>query len=77
MHRSLARAACGTLVQYEIVTYAREHANYPRSATVNFLFSPRDGDVAGRSFLYRHRRFAWQKHRLLLAVWRRDSGINE
>jgi len=34
---------------YEIVTYAREHANYPHSVTANFLsFSRQEG---GGSFL--------------------------
>lgn len=45
----IVRAACSTLVQYEIVTYAREHANYPRNATTNFLLLPRWGH--GGSFL--------------------------
>lgn len=61
LRASLVRAACGTLVQYKIVTYAREHANYPRNATANFFYSFRDGDMAGHSFLYRNL-FAWQKH---------------
>jgi len=63
VHRaSFVRAACGTLVQYEIVTYVREHANYPRSATANFLLFPQRG--RGGLFLSLSQSLA--KERLLL-----------
>jgi len=53
--RSFARAACGTLVRFEIVSYACEHGNYVRIFT---FFS--DTSQTGHSCFYRDN-FAWLK----------------